>query len=269
MGTILLTFDVEEFDLIRKYNINLEKSEYELSYQGLKEILKLLNKYRIKSTFFITASFAQKYPKLIKNISKEHEIGLHGLKHDDDYDSFPEKESYKRLKKAKQIIEKIINKKIFGFRAPRFFPPKNIILKKLKLKYDSSLLPTYIPMTPTYTLGKFKNLFKKRGVSFGNDIIEVPMSVIPILRLPFMWIVFRNMPLLYSKICTNLSLINTNIINLVFHSWDFINLNKLKLPFLIKNNTGKKALYLLEKYIKWCLKKNFKFNTINNYLKNV
>lgn len=253
MKNVLLTFDVEEFDLI--------KDQYSLSYKGLKEILKLINKYNLKCTFFVTANFAQKYPKIIKDISKKHEIGLHGLAHKDNYPALSQKESYKKLKKGKEKIEKIINKKIIGFRAPRFYPPSYEVLKKLKLKYDSSINPIYLPRY-------YNNFFKKRKLHKINDLVVIPISAIPVLRLPLAWIFFKNLGLIYSKLCTKLCLLDQKHITLIFHPWEFINLHKFNLPFLIKRRTGKKLIDLLENYILWCMRKNFKFLTIKDFIKN-
>ncbi len=267
MKNLLLTFDVEEFSLPRVlYNIHLGKKELEISHEGLNNILKILDRNNIKATFFTTAVFAKAYPILIKIIAKKHEIALHALDHTDDYSKFSNKETYKRLKKAKEIIEKIINKKIYGFRAPLFRRINPTILKKLNLKYDSSLLPTYIPLSPTYTLGRFENLFKGRGVFIENGITEVPLSVIPLLRLPMIWIIFRNMPLFYNKLCTSLSLVNNNFINLVFHPWEFIDLDKFNISKLMKRHTGEKLINKLDKYLKWCNKKQIKNSTIKEYL---
>ncbi len=55
------------------YNFRLE---FELSstFQYENSILELLNKHGISATFFTTANFAKNYPKLVKDISKKHEI---------------------------------------------------------------------------------------------------------------------------------------------------------------------------------------------------
>jgi len=75
---ILLSFDIEEFDLPREYNVSIKNNEmFEISYKGCKRILSILKKYNIISTFFVSAKFAKKYPNLIKEISKKNEIGLH------------------------------------------------------------------------------------------------------------------------------------------------------------------------------------------------
>lgn len=268
MKTMLLTLDLEEFDWLKKEDESrIKYNQYTLSYVGLNKILTLLKKYNIKATFFTTASFAQKYPKAIQMLSKTHEIALHGMVHKDDYSKLSPQQAYLKLKRAKQILEKMTNKLILGFRAPRFYAPNYEVLKKLNLKYDSTLLPTYLPLSKTYTLGKPANLFKKRAVFSEKGIIEVPISTIPLLRLPFLWIVFRNMPLFINKIFTLLSIINTGNINLVFHPWEFIDITKLKLPVLMRRNTGDVLLTKLEKYLQWCIKNDFKFSAIGDYIK--
>jgi len=59
MKYILLSFDLEEFDLPREFNIEINDEEmYKISYEGCNNLLKILN---VKSTFFVTANFARKY----------------------------------------------------------------------------------------------------------------------------------------------------------------------------------------------------------------
>jgi peptidoglycan/xylan/chitin deacetylase (PgdA/CDA1 family) len=109
--SVLLSFDIEEFDLPKEFNQPIKKSEmYEISKKGLIEIVKLTSKHKIDATFFITANFALKYPKLVKEISNFHEIASHGYSHSDSYIK-----SLSKTKKAKQALEKIINKKVEGF----------------------------------------------------------------------------------------------------------------------------------------------------------
>lgn len=250
---ILLSFDLEEFDLpneIKEGPIS-EEAQFKTSKDGAERVLELLDKCKIKATFFISAKFAQKYPSLIKNISKDHEIGLHCYDH--------KNKDFSKLKEAKKIIEKIINKKIKGFRAPRFQSPNYKTLKELGIVYDSSSHPTYIP-------GRYNDFLKSRKITTKEGVKIIPVSVSPLLRLPLFWIVFRNMPLLYSKLITKSCFIKGDHVCLIFHPWEFINLKEYKIPFLIKRNTGKGLELKLEKYIKWCLKKNFIFMSIDDYL---
>ena len=79
---ILLSFDIEEFDLPEEYNQKIDtKTKLNTSLRGLNKILNLLEKQGIKATFFVTAFFAEEYPEVIKKISQKHEIASHGLVH--------------------------------------------------------------------------------------------------------------------------------------------------------------------------------------------
>jgi len=255
MKQILLTFDIEEFDLPLEFGVKItEEEQFETSRIGTEKILELLDKNNVKATFFISAKFASKYPSLIKKISEKHEIGLHCLEHKDNYQDMEEKEIFERLSKGKEIIEKIINKRLNGFRSPRFQSPNYNILSRIGIIYDSSLHPTYIP-------GRYNNFFSKRTIFSKNNMKIIPLSVSPILRLPLFWLAFRNFPLFYSKYITNK---NKKYVCLIFHPWEFTNINDKNIPWLIRRNTGEKLIKKLQKYIEDYRK--YKFNTISSYL---
>ena len=255
MKEILLTFDIEEFDLPLEFGEKIsEEEQFEISRKGTEKILELLDKNDIKATLFVSAKFASRYPSLIKKISGNYEIGLHCLEHRDNYQKMDKKEAFERLKKGKEIIEKIINKKINCFRAPRFQPPDYNILEKIGIIYDSSLHPTYIP-------GRYNHFFLKMEIFSKDGVKIIPLSVSPILRLPLFWLAFRNLPLFYSKYITNK---NEKYTCLVFHSWEFVNIKNIDLPLLIKRNTGERLIRKLQKYINNY--KRYKFNIISSYL---
>lgn len=262
MKTMLLTFDIEEFDLPEEFGRKIPENEMnKVSLEGAIKLLALLKKHKIKATFFITAYFALKNKGLIKQIKQEkHEIAFHGYLHNQNYKKMNEKDAIKYLKTGKAQIEKIIKTKLIGFRAPRMMPPAYSALKECGLKYDSSSHPAYVP-------GRYNGFFRTRKITNKEGIILIPISVTPLIKLPFSWLWFRNLGLVYAKFCTLFSLTNIAFINIYFHPWDFINIKKYELPFLIKNNTGNKCLKMLENYICWCRKKGFVFETIGNYLK--
>ena len=225
--TILLTFDIEEFDLPLEFKEKIpEKDQFEISKNGTEKIIGLLNKNNVKATFFVSAKFAKQYPELIKTISEYYEVGLHCFEHKDDYSKMNEEELYERIKNGKEIVEDIINKKVLGFRAPRFKFQNYDVLKSLKIKYDCSLNPTYIP-------GRYNNISKERGIHLNKGVIVVPLTVSPILRMPLFWFTFRNLPLIYPKLIT----LRSKYICINFHPWEFTDIKKFKVPFLIKRNT--------------------------------
>src|SRR3989344_5165266 len=86
---ILLSFDIEEFDIPEEYGIKVnDKEKFMVSLEGFNRILKLLDKINIKATFFTTANFALNNPEIIREASKKHEIGSHSFFHS----SFEEKD---------------------------------------------------------------------------------------------------------------------------------------------------------------------------------
>ena len=254
MKNVLLTLDVEEFDLPKEFGCNISESEmYEISMNGLSNITSMLNKHDIKATFFVTANFAKKYPKILINLSEEgHEIASHG------YDHSFSNQSLNQIKKAKQEKEEIIGRMIIGYRAPRFNTMHLKDLPSLGFFYDSSIHPTFIP-------GRYMNLFKKRGVHKIGNMIEIPPSVLPFVRLPIFWLAFKNFPEFYPKIFTKINFIFSDYLMLVFHSWEFANLENIKIPKFIKRKNGEEMLNLLEDYI--IFSKKYHFDTVGNFLK--
>lgn len=258
MKSILLTFDIEEFDLPKEFNTPISDREaIEVSKRGLLSLLTILKKHQIKATFFITSVFAKNNQKLIKNIQKiGHEIACHGHTHSDDYSK---KENFPKIRLAKETIERIVCSKILGFRAPRY-QIKNIAeLEKFGFVYDSSSHPTWIP-------GRYCNLFKKRKIYKIGNITEIPISTLPICRAPIFWLAFKNFPLAYSKIFTKINFFFSTYNMLVFHPWEFADLSKLKIPSYIKKKHGRDFLEKLEKYILFCKNNNYSFSTIKDYL---
>lgn len=259
---ILLTFDIEEFDLPLEFHEQIsERRQIEISKKGLHELLEIINKEKVKATFFVTAKFALANKKLIKGLSKDNEISLHGLMHSDNYRKMKVDERIAKLRKARKILEGIINKKVIGFRAPRFHIKKVRMLSLAGLKYDSSLHPTYIP-------SRYNNFFTERRIHKHGNMVEIPVSVTPIIRLPLFWFAFRNLGLHYAKFCTQWCILDSGFAMTLFHPWEFVDLNKLNLilPSYIRRNTGRKLVYMLEDYIKWAKNKGFGFLTIKDFL---
>jgi peptidoglycan/xylan/chitin deacetylase (PgdA/CDA1 family) len=254
MKQILLTFDLEEFDLPLEFGQSISQEQmFEIPKEGLDNLLSILNKYDIKATFFTTAIFAKKYPLLLKEISKKHEIACHGYNHSDSYIK-----DIQKIQLAKNEIEKIIGKKIKGFRAPRFEIENIHLLFGLGFFYDSSIHPTFIP-------GRYMNLLKKRKIHKIRKVIEIPLSVLPIIRLPIFWIAFKNLPLLYSKIFTKINFLSNNYTMLLFHPWEFADLSSINIPKCVKGK-HKSLLSMLKEYIEFCKDKDYSFTTVENYL---
>jgi peptidoglycan/xylan/chitin deacetylase (PgdA/CDA1 family) len=254
MKQILLTFDLEEFDLPVEFGQVISQEQmFEIPKEGLNNLLFLLDKYNLSATFFTTAIFAKKYPLLLNQISKKHEIACHGYEHSDSYIK-----DMQKIQSAKNEIEKIIGKKIKGFRAPRF-EIKNISeLSEFGFEYDSSTHPIYLP-------GRYFNLNQKRNVHKIRDIIEIPMSTM-LPNFSIFFLAFKNFPIQYSKIFTRINFLLRNYTMLTFHPWEFADLSSINIPNYIKKKNGRELLKMLEKYIEFCKRSGYEFETIEDYL---
>ncbi|MBI4116673.1 polysaccharide deacetylase family protein [Candidatus Pacearchaeota archaeon] len=254
MKKTLLTIDVEEFDLPREYGVDItDEQMYNVSKEGLFNIVNLLKRYSIKATFFVTANFAMKYPRLLINLDKDgHEIASHGYSHSS------MDQSFNQIKNSKSELERIIKRKIMGYRAPRFNMSDFKELSDMGFNYDSSIHPTFIP-------GRYNNLSKPRNPYKIGDILEIPPSVLPFIRLPIFWLAFKNFPRFYQNIFTEANFLSSEYLMLVFHSWEFADLKDIKIPGFIKKKHGSEMTKLLEEYIAG-YKEKYPFDTIFNWI---
>jgi hypothetical protein len=80
---ILLSFDIEEFDMPFEYGKSLDfKEQLSVSTEGTLVILNLLKEANIKATFYCTANYANHKPDIIRKIVDEgHELASHGYFH--------------------------------------------------------------------------------------------------------------------------------------------------------------------------------------------
>jgi len=266
MKHLLLTLDLEEFVPAAEFGEDLaDRDAFELGRQGFDNILNLLKEKRIKATLFTTAEFAEFAEESIKRAIRDgHELASHGYSHKHNYKKMLPADAFRYLKSAKDVLEKKFGKQILGFRAPQMFHPDRAILKKIGFEYDSSFHPTYIP-------GRYNNFFGERKIFSENGIIVVPVSVAPILRLPYSWVWFRLLGLNYSKLCTMLTLADQKYVNIYFHPWEFTDVDKYnfkKIPKSRTKNTGEHLLKELSSYLDWCNRLNIKSMTISDYLQN-
>ena len=159
--------------------------------QNTHVILDLFEKYDVKATFFTLGYIGEKFPELIKEIiDKGHEIASHSYSHID-LRKHTKENIEKDLIKSINILEKIIGKKINGFRAPFFsidqksFSTMEIIAKYFK--YDSSIFPTKTPLYGIPNAPRFqyklslKNIIKEDK---NGKLTEIPLSTykFPLIR---------------------------------------------------------------------------------------
>jgi hypothetical protein len=248
---VLLSFDVEEFDIPLEYNQNIRMEEQmEVGKLGLQKVMPIINDFNINCTLFTTANYALQFPQEIKQLSQQHEIASHTFYHS----SFKNED----LLKSREALETITGTKVTGLRMPRM---KEVDMKEVARAgyvYDSSINPTYIP-------GRYNNFNVSRTIYVEGTIVRLPASVSPVFRLPLFWLGFKNYPYtLFKNLCLQ-CIKKDGYVCLYFHPWEFAEIKKYKLPWYVKNVCGDQLLEKLQKLITE-LKIDCDFITMKKYI---
>ncbi|HTL88158.1 MAG TPA: polysaccharide deacetylase family protein [Leptolyngbya sp.] len=234
---ILLSFDVEEFDIPEEYGQQLDENvKFKVSAEGLENVLQLLDRLKIKATFFVTANFAIHHAAKILEIAEKHEIASHGFYHS----SF----CVEDLARSKQALIEIAHQEIAGFRMARLQPVSDREIQQAGYRYNSSMNPTYLP-------GRYNNFCKSRIPYYSERLFNLPVSVTPLIRFPLFWLSFKNLPLPLYKLASKMTLNWDSYLNLYFHPWEFTSIRGYQLPGYIKKRSGQPMLDRLETYLTW------------------
>lgn len=170
-------FELETVSVNKKTLIIPQKdSDFEACFERMSSILENTN---TDPTFFILASTAQKFPHIVKKISKKYDIGTHSYNH-----TFVSTQSIKDfskdLKQSIDTIEQITGKKINKYRAPGFSLPAKEYMEQLienQIEIDCSQTPT------NHLYGqKTTNLQTPYRIQLKNGIIkEFPITTFKFL----------------------------------------------------------------------------------------
>jgi len=180
---------------------------------ALPRFLDLFDNYNIKATFFVVGKdlLIPEKLALIKEVAKRgHEIANHSMTHAEGFSFLSYREKLREIEDAERIIQDKLGVLTRGFRTPSNDVSSDVlkILQDRGYAYDSSLMPTYYgPLLKrlkfsslrinrkNHYLGRFiyglaplkpyhphENKLWKKG---SMKIIEIPITTMPALRLPF------------------------------------------------------------------------------------
>lgn len=223
--------------------------------EGLKRLIKILDKYNVKSTFFTTCDCIEKYPKIFQKLKKQgHEIALHAYEHKT-FTKLSYNKKKKQIKDSMACFKKYLNQHPNGFRAPQHLIDQETLdlLEEHGFVYDSSYLPLNILQfifSPKNSILWVKNFFTStKRYKIRKNLYEIPPTAI---LIPFMSIIFRAFSKKQIIYYYNfLKVFNRNII-FDAHSWDFIDT-----PGKISKKWPKeKLLENLDHFLKYTHKKN-------------
>lgn len=241
---IALTVDVEVW-----------KTGLRSSTIGVKKLLNLFETTGVKGTFFVTGHFAELAPHIVHEIhSSKHEIACHGYQ-DTALPKNNSSELRRQLTHTTKALYNILGQRPIGFRAPKCSMTSSAleILGELGYIYDSSIHPTFIPgkynylRFPTQPYHPSKTDLSRKGCM---KILEIPISVFPLLKIPISWWWMRNMGVWWTIFATR-SLLNKGYpVVFYIHPWELIQIPRVQgISWSYRRKTGDQTYYMLKKYI--------------------
>src|SRR5215210_4113928 len=79
---VLLTFDLEEFDIPLEYGKQIPwEEQIQVGRLGMESVQEVLNLYKIATTIFTTASYALENEGQLQQLATNHEIASHSYCH--------------------------------------------------------------------------------------------------------------------------------------------------------------------------------------------
>ncbi len=182
---------------------------------GIENLLAFFDQLGIKTTMFMVGNdflIDQNHPAIQEIVKHGHEIANHSMRHPQGFRWLSEEEKERELTDMNAVCKRITGKTPVGFRSPGWNVDDRTIpvLNKLRFKYDSSVFPTSLmpllkashwasmsrqPKEARTTMGQLDYMFaplrpyqvadKRLAQKGDNALIEFPISVSPILRVPF------------------------------------------------------------------------------------
>ena len=189
----ILSIDIEEYFQVENFKSVISFSQWD-SYEsrlnvGLDVILKILQDYHVKVTFFVLGWTAERHPECIKKIAAEgHEIGSHGYAHELIYKQGPV--GFRDdLRKSLDILEPLAGEKIVSYRAPCFSITEKSMwalneLMDCGIENDSSIFPIFHDRYGIPDSDKLPHIIRARDKQI---LKEFPISIYEIFgrHIPF------------------------------------------------------------------------------------
>ena len=171
---------------------------------GLPRLVKLFDRYGIKSTFFAPGHSIETFPKSIDMVvNSGHELGAHGYTHENPRDMSPQQER-DVLERSLELIEKVWGRKPSGYIAPwgEMTTITADLLIEAGIKYDR-----------TQVLHDFQPFYARTGDSWTKIDDTKPASEwmkplvrgteIPLVSLAFNWYLDDLPPMMFVKTSPN------------------------------------------------------------------
>ena len=256
MKSILLSFDIEEFDLPAEFGAEIQREDmFSIAGEGARRILRTVNEAGVRTTFFVTAAFALEFPDLVREMKDSgHEIASHGYSHT----TFEAAD----LKRSREALEEIAGSPVRGFRMARLAKVGKQDILNAGYEYESSLNPVWLP-------GRYNNFTAPlKPFREACGLWQIPVSALPLVRFPLFWLSFKNLPLPLYLPLAKTAMSATGFFNMYSHPWEYHERAaeaQWKIPRYIVRHAGEAQRLRLKRLIA-SLGKSGTFETFGAYL---
>lgn len=168
----ILSFEVEDIFHAESHDVESMETKSRI-IPNLIHLLDHLDEQKAVATFFVLGAVAKRFPEVVALIdARGHEVASHGWSHGDIRKMPPEKLDIE-LKRSRTILEDILRKPVYGFRAAGEYSGKEYLSLYRRVadagyRYDCSLLSHGLPGKQNRPVTiRFKE---------GGSIIAVPQS---------------------------------------------------------------------------------------------
>lgn len=247
-----ISVDMDSFEVLLKfYGHRLTSRKGKDFYETVvPRFLEIFERFHVKATFFVIGTDLQSKHNqrfLCKIVEAGHEVANHTYSHPFGLHTMSREERVQEIKKNEELIENITGTRPVGFRAPGY-AIDNLTLEILEDRgylYDTSVFPTFI--SPLFKLVHKILLRKRNQVNSGmgdlrmclapnqpyfphkekiyqkdatRNILEIPVAVTPLFRLPF----YANFHLMLGKRFFDFSFASfkQDHINYLFHGIELV-----------------------------------------------
>jgi polysaccharide deacetylase family protein (PEP-CTERM system associated) len=155
--------------------------------RNTRRVLEVLDRHRVRATFFILGWVAYRYAGLVREIQTAgHELGCHSYWHRLVYRLTPQEFREDTLQ-AKKVIEDAAGEAVVGYRAPTFSVVRRSfwaldILAELGFQYDSSIFPV---RHDRYGVPDYSRFPCRHQSQNGQSLTELPLSTFSLMGTNF------------------------------------------------------------------------------------
>jgi len=245
--TVGLSIDVDSVaSHLGGYGFDAREDAGEAYLLAVPRILDLLDSSGSRSTFFLIAEEALRFPEVVREIrSRGHEVACHSMTHRLPFADLSESRLQLEVFESKRTLEALLGAEVMGFRAPSWDASPDLLLALIGAgyAYDASSYPSIllpflrravarrsargIQATRSDIWSAALGPARPHKVDLANGSIwEIPITTTPFTRLPYYHTLRMLLPRPAFQMIAAAARLRRGPITYQFHAVDFLGLDE-------------------------------------------